>query len=165
MNVWHAFWKFQKAKIFIEIYSFFSAQKWMCGMLFEKSSMCDMLFGHAFWKIVHVWHAFWSCFLKNRPCVTCFLKKNRPCFLDFFKKLEIFHFIFLKLDFFSIWQVDTFFMYVENYFPNTSFIYLLDHNTLIQNIPFFYYFFYYFIFYFLFPSIHYFITFYWYYKI
>ena len=120
---------------------------------------------HAFWKIVHVWHAFWSCFLKNRPCVTCFLKKNRPGFLDFFKKLEIFHFIFLKLDFFSIWQVDTFFMYVENYFPNTSFIYLLDHNTLIQNIPFFYYFFYYFIFYFLFPSIHYFITFYWYYKI
>ena len=46
---------------------------------------------HAFWKIVHVWHAFWSFFLKNRPCVTCFLKKNRPCFLDFFKKLEIFY--------------------------------------------------------------------------
>ena len=128
-NVCHAFWKIQKAKKFIEFYSFFSAQKWMCGMLFENSKKQKFLlkFTHFF----QLKNECVACFLKNRPCVTCFLKKNRPCFLDFFKKLEIFHFIFLKLDFFSIWQVDTSFMYVENYFPNTSFIYLLEHNTLI----------------------------------
>ena len=143
MNVWHAFWKFQKAKNFLEFNAFFSAQKWMCGMLFENSKKQKFLlkFTHFF----QLKNECVACFLKIRPCVTCFLvmlfekssmcdmlfEKKSSMLFGFFEKARNFSWFFLKLDFFSIWQVDTSFMYVENYFPNTSFIYLLDYNTLI----------------------------------
>ncbi len=117
----------------------------MCGMLFENSKKQKFLlkFTHFF----QLKNECVACFLKNRPCVTCFLvmlfEKSSMCDMLFEKKSSmcdmlfekarnfLCFFIFLKLDFFSIWQVDTSFMYVENYFPNISKIYLLDYNTLI----------------------------------
>ena len=97
-NVCHAFWKFQKAKKFLEFNAFFSAQKWMCGMLFENSKKQKFLlkFTHFF----QLKNECVACFLKNRPCVTCFLvmlfEKSSMCDMLFEKKSSMCDMLFEK---------------------------------------------------------------------
>ena len=108
-----------------------------------------LLFGHAFWKklTADIWMDFqWNfmlivCFLKIFMLIFCFLKFYAfykkfmliSCFLVMlFEKIFMLILCFLDFmlfenlffDFFTIWQVDTSFIYLLNYFPNISIIYL-----------------------------------------